>query len=355
MFMKRLLIVLFIFTLVTSSSCKSHSLVESLPELTNENKFWEETFEIGSSICNINASIEYISAPMQIYNVVPVNFNIKNLKRYLMYFGVSTDSCISFPFIADCQTNSDLAASVVLTATYFSVQLGPYGVIQLEDWIVAGNAYPGEPYGTLLSNVKIEQHEAEELSEKTIIALQINNAVLSNTTKARILAPDNHTITEGWYISYVFNSGSIPFDTAYASPYGDMQFQSSKYTAPWPPQRLDMFIDHEGIKYFRFCNPIEVTGIEKAKLLPLDEIKKIIIDYFKAGYERVNLVEEDVPTITRITLSHSLIKTTGQSSGVLIPTWIVYFTTPYIEENFLLSAVPCINAVDGTRIDPLYE
>ena len=171
---------------------------------------------IGSSICNINASIEYISAPMQIYNVVPVNFNIKNLKRYLMYFGVSTDSFVSFPFIADCQTNSGLAASVVLTATYFSVQLGPYGVIQLEDWIVAGNAYPGEPYGTLLSNVKIEQHEAEELSEKTIIALQINNAVLSNTTKARILAPDNHTITEGWYISYVFNSDSIPFDTAYA-------------------------------------------------------------------------------------------------------------------------------------------
>ena len=84
MFMKRLLIILFILTLVTSSSCKSHSLVESLPELTNENKFWEETFEIGSSICNINASIEYISAPMQIYNVVPVNFNIKNLKRYLM-------------------------------------------------------------------------------------------------------------------------------------------------------------------------------------------------------------------------------------------------------------------------------
>ena len=202
MFMKRLLIILFILTLVTSSSCKSHSLVESLPKLTNENKFWKETFEIGSSICNINASIEYISSPMQVYNVVPVNFNIKNLKRYLMYFGVSTDSCISFPFIADCQTNSDLAASVVLTATYFSVQLGPYGVIQLEDWIVAGNAYPGEPYGTLLSNVKIEQHEAEELSEKTIIALQINNAVLSNTTKARILAPDNHTITEGWYISY---------------------------------------------------------------------------------------------------------------------------------------------------------
>ena len=165
MFMKRLLIILFILTLVTSSSCKSHSLVESLPKLTNENKFWEETFEIGSSICNINASIEYISAPMQIYNVVPVNFNIKNLKRYLMYFGVSTDSFVSFPFIADCQTNSGLAASVVLTATYFSVQLGPYGVIQLEDWIVAGNAYPGEPYGTLLSNVKIEQHEAEELSE----------------------------------------------------------------------------------------------------------------------------------------------------------------------------------------------
>ena len=77
MFIKRLLIILFILTMVTSSSCKSHSLVESLPELTNENKFWEETFEIGSSICNINASIEYISAPMQIYNVVPVNFNIR--------------------------------------------------------------------------------------------------------------------------------------------------------------------------------------------------------------------------------------------------------------------------------------
>ena len=41
MFMKRLLIILFILTLVTSSSCKSHSLVESLPKLTNENKFWE--------------------------------------------------------------------------------------------------------------------------------------------------------------------------------------------------------------------------------------------------------------------------------------------------------------------------
>ena len=50
-----------------------------------------------------------------------------------------------------------------------------------------------------------------------------------------------------------------------------------------------------------------------------------------------------------------LISSLSGSSGVLSPTWIVYFTTPYIEENFLLPAVLCINAVDGTRIDPLYE
>lgn len=72
MFMKRLLIILFILTLVTSSSCKSHSLVESLPELTNENKFWKETFEIGSSICNIDASI-YIEENFLLPAVLSIN------------------------------------------------------------------------------------------------------------------------------------------------------------------------------------------------------------------------------------------------------------------------------------------
>lgn len=72
MFMKRLLIILFILTLVTSSSCKSHSLVESLPELTNENKFWKETFEIGSSICNIDASI-YIEENFLLPAVLCIN------------------------------------------------------------------------------------------------------------------------------------------------------------------------------------------------------------------------------------------------------------------------------------------
>lgn len=355
MFAKKLLGIILVFTLITSSSCKSYSLVESLPEATEESQKWKGTFEISASICNINASIEYVSKPMQIYNVLPAKFNIEDLKRYLRYFDISVDSFISLPFVADCQTNSGFAASVVLTETYFSVQLGSYGVIQLEDWILAGNAYPGEPYGTLLNNVKIGQHEAEELSEKTITALQIGSAALSNITKARILVPNNSTITEGWYISYTFDSSSIPFDTAYALPYGDMQFQPGKYTAPWSPQRLDMFIDHEGIKYFRFCNPIEVTSIEKTKLLPLDEIKKIIIDYFKVGYEKVNILEGDIPTITRITLSHSLIKAKDHSSGILIPTWIVYFTTPYFEENFLPPAALCINATDGSRIDPFYE
>lgn len=355
MFAKKLLIILLIATLIIGTSCKPCSLVESLPEATEESKKWKGSFELDSSICNINASIEYISTPMQIYNVLPAKFNIGDLNRYLQYFDISAVSFNSLPFVADYQTNSGLTASVALSETYFSVQLGPYGVIQLEDWIVAGNAYPGEPYGTLLNNIKIGQHEAEELSKQAIVTLKIDNSVLSNTSKARILAPDNHTITEGWYISYVFNSGSIPFDTAYASPYGDMQLQPSKRTAPWSPQRLDIFIDHEGIKYFRFCNPIEIISIEKAKLLPLEEIKATIIHYFKAGYKKVSLLENDIPTITRITLSHSLIKAKGHSSGVLIPTWIVYFTTPYFEENFLLPAALCINATDGSRIDPFYE
>lgn len=354
MLTKKIFIFLLIVILITGISCTSQPLVKSLPEATQKELRWEDSFKLGSLTCNINASIEYASTPMQIYKVQPNTFSIKDIIKYLQYFDIPIDFVDSFPLERSYVTNTDNNAFVMLSETYFSVQLGTPGIVQLEDWIIAGNAYPGEPSGTLLHNIEIKQGEAEKLAEQAIAALRIDNTALSNASKARILAPNNHTITEGWYLSYVFNSGSIPFDIAYASPYGDMRLQPGKHTAPWSPQRLDFFIDHEGIQYFRFCDSLKTISIDNTELLPLDEIKLIIIDCFKEGYENTHLSEEDTPTITRITLSHSLIKSKNDMEGILVPTWIVYFTTPYYEDNFLLPAALCINATDGSRIDPFY-
>lgn len=352
--MKRLVMVLLIVMIVTGASCAPQTLTNSLSGINEKDLKWEYSFGLDSLTCKINALIEYNSIPIKIYSVQYDAFNLEDIKVYLQYFDIPIDNINSIPIEGNYTTKAGDNAYIMLSENYISVQLGTLGIVQLEDWVVVGNAYPGEPSGTLLLNIKIKQDEAEKIAEQVVTTLNINNVTLSEATKARIIAPDNHTITEGWYLSYVFNVGSIPFDIAYASPYGDMLFQPGKYTAPWSPQRLDLFIDHEGVKYFRFCDRLKTISMDDTELMPLDEIKSKIIGYFKEGYQNTHLSEEDAPTIIRITLSHSLIKGQKDGEGILVPAWIVYFTTPYYKKNYLLPAALCINAIDGSRIDPFY-
>ena len=105
-------------------------------------------------------------------------------------------------------------------------------IIQLENWVLRGNGYPGEPKGTKLNNVIISKKAAIDELDKIIAELDIQNCTLSSAVKARQISAQNKILSEGWYISYYLSVSEKlkPLDIFYTSGSGDMIFSKENST-----------------------------------------------------------------------------------------------------------------------------
>ena len=160
-----------------------------------------------------------------------------------------------------------------------------YGVIQLESWVVIGEAYPGEPEGTTIDNVTISEEDACEVVNKLLSELKIDNFGIAETEKARIIEDYTYEIvSEGWQITLTRDDGdSVPIYISSSEVSGLLQYESEDYAYRWQPESIKIYVDENGPRSFYWQNPIEVveTMNSNVPIITFDEIKETIRDYIR--------------------------------------------------------------------------
>lgn len=150
-----------------------------------------------------------------------------------------------------------------------------------------------------------------------------------------------------------------------------MKFDDAAYSAPLPPERLELFVDESGVYALWWENPVEVTQtvVENIALLPFEQVQGNFLQMLKNGLrwsdERPATNGELNPTrrgiVERILLSYACVQERdAPGSYLLTPAWFFLYTTEVEKQGELqgFSTTPTIfamNAVDGSRIALFWE
>ena len=225
-------------------------------------------------------------------------------------------------------------------------------IIQMEEWVIAGNAYPGEPKGTTLDNVKISREEAIREVQNVMDETGIYNMGLSNIEKARMLDPYNKTLTEGWYLQYMRCDGDRAPMPILASQTIFTDFENSH--EPLQKERMFVFVDETGIVSFSWSDPSQSVSTITDTNPPLtfaeakDSIKKAIEEI--ALVTKGNYPKECTLTVNNILLSNCIVQSEFDSdAGYLIPTWAVEFSIDF-GDGWVDDELLCINSIDGSQL-----
>lgn len=239
----------------------------------------------------------------------------------------------------------------------FNLLVDKYGILQLESWIIGGDAIPGEQAGTTINNVKITEEEALDKVTALISALEIKNIGIAETEKARIV--NNNTcgiITEGWCATLTRNDGeSIPINLGSLQLNGALDFGTEDYVERWSPETIKVFVDETGIRSFYWTNPLDETNVMNinVSLLSFENIKDRIRKDIEFGYsqseEEGRVRGKSHMTVSKVVLSNVLVPIKDDlNHQMLLPAWLVYYNVQDMKKADKAFAV---NAIDGSSID----
>lgn len=318
---------------------------------------WVDEVNLGSNYCAINAEIGVKRTGKTVQAELDP-FTTEEIQKYLDYFVSEQKIIVEENNVYTGEILLEKGTGILLqySPNVFSINMNSDTIVQLEKWVMRGNAYPGEPAGTTLNSIEITVEEAITAGNNILNDLRISNCKISNVSKARLLDEKNNTKSEGWYISYVLAMDDMkPFDTAYTTGCGDMMFLDDKANnCLWPQQRVDMYVDQDGLGFFRFASRVVLSNYEEnALLLPIQDIKQSIIENLKEGYKHFNMSsKEDAPYISTIFLSSCLCSSKlFQEKLMMVPVWIALISNKYYDDNHLDPFFIAINALDGQRIN----
>ena len=243
------------------------------------------------------------------------------------------------------------------TSQYVYIFTKKYGVIQPESWVVIGDAYPGEPVGTTINDIKINEADARNTVNKFLSDLEINNFGIAKTEKARII--EDYTfeiVSKGWFITLTRNDGnSVPVDLSSEQLAGLLDFGTEDYAERWLPETITIFIDETGIRSFMWRNPVEIVEVmnPNVKLLTFEDVKGNIRNNIQFGLSNsieAGLIKNDLKvSVNAIILTNVLVPIKDDlDHQMLFPAWLVYYELEDIEGFTFVFAV---NAVDGSSID----
>ena len=238
-------------------------------------------------------------------------------------------------------------------STYF-----PRGIIQPENWVMDGEAYPGEPKGTTLQNVKISQAEAEAMAEAFLEQAGLTYLGLAEAEKARILQGTTYeTLSEGWQLIYVRSDGGCIPVYYYNQQTGYLYQRSEDYAPRWYPEALRLYVDENGVQEMEWDRPLEIveTMNENVLLLEFDEIRGQITQAIEHGYaymsEKMGGSRQHEVTVTSIVLTNVLVPMRDTVDyQMLVPAWLVFYQQQMGAAE-PLTAFIAVNAVDGSTID----
>jgi hypothetical protein len=319
---------------------------------------WHEMLIVNPYVsCNINAQIKAIDGQHYQYIIEPTFFDQNQFEVILDRFcGGMLPSCAT-SYYSTAVYDKDAQIEIEFFPDYIYLQKGNPGTIQLEDWIIAGDAYPGEPEGTKLNNIHIAKEVAIQNANEFLTTVNIKGFELADCEKCRILTNAYQTVCEGWYLTYSRHYPNYyPLDYTMVIPYGNMNLNCSSYYAPWCQERIMLVVTEDGCQVFQWNDPIRIKTSElcEEKMLSLSQVQRIIKTEIQNGYAwcDASFEEGDNPALTELRLSWGMIEA-GDNVARIVPMWVAFFTTDNYTRSYLRPFVICVNAITGERIDPI--
>ena len=233
-------------------------------------------------------------------------------------------------------------------------------VVQNENWVMQGEATPGEP-AHALENIRITEEEAVAMGDEVVAALGVADELrLGSIIRARGVEDYTHQVLgEGYLLTYVPSpEGTEAYcyeryfeNNSLYLPEGD------EYARPWQQERIEMLVTEDGVLALAWTVPQRVAGVanENVQLLPFEEIQQHIRDLinFGAAERRYENDEGDL-LISRVVLGAVVQRIPYETeTAYLAPVWIVQMTTENEMEYHADPTIMMVNAIDGSFISSI--
>ena len=361
--------------IMSGSSSETQAQEPLLDSYAAESHQWQETFTAGNAFSvTVDEVIEAnTTAPYTVYEYENIEFSGELASRVMnAVIGSETKIIdrpsheIGWPHGAYLHEDSrGKKWRVTVGDRYMTIALSENRsrLIQKESTVMAGDAYPGEPKGTTLDNVKISYEDAKKIADNALSSIGIDNLGISSYEKARVISglgdsvPTHTVVSEGWYFEYHHNDGN-------RQPYKLSDGQSVMYNIPsneimdydrLPNETVRLYIDENGIQRFTWDNPSIFTGniLSVNPALSFEQLEEKV----KTGFDEVSKQFPDVSSpcyVKDISLVNCpVIAEKDAKKQYLIPTWVVecIFAENYDPSINYAKNYLCFNAIDGTPID----
>ena len=227
-------------------------------------------------------------------------------------------------------------------------------LIQTEETVMQGEAYPGEPAGTTIG-VQRTWQEAYQYVLDAMDKLGIVNMTLVNYEKARLINSSNEIISKGWNFTLSREDGGrITFYNGRPSAVL-MDFEDPE--VPLNKEVIRVFVDEAGIENIMWNNPSNVISIITDTHMPFTfeetkgTIKKAfeaIASYTKGRYPDYAITIEDIDLRSCPVQSEA-----DASTGYLVPAWVMDLTIGEGDAANNHSWL-CVSTIDGSIISHAY-
>ncbi len=209
--------------------------------------------------------------------------------------------------------------------------------------------WPGAEPGRELNNPSLTQAEAEQAAQTFLERIGFTNAALTDVKKAQ----RSHAFTlanesEGWLLTYRKGIGGIPM----LAPAHPEAVRQDDYTAPWPQERVELYVDSEGVWSLNWRNPVQIAKAltESAALMDLDTILRLVRARLSA--ENADAKERliDGVRVTRMQLGCCVVpKKDAPDEGYALPVWITDYEVRFTDGRTVPYSFT-LNALNGANL-----
>lgn len=232
------------------------------------------------------------------------------------------------------------------------------GMVQLESWVLQGDAMPGEE-SHVLENIQITQEEAIEIANQWVEKISKGDFSLALCDRARMVegGASYDIAGEGYYLTYVRDiGGAVPF-------YYDLYMEASglklekgddNYAPGWKQEHIEIFVTEKGMQCLSWGDQKEVveTANENVQLLSFEEIQDCVRNIISYSLNPAWFAGmDDALLITKMVLTTSIQRVADQGEeAYMAPTWAILMTTEHNEAQHIDTGVLLISAIDGSIV-----
>lgn len=232
------------------------------------------------------------------------------------------------------------------------------GLIQLESWVLQGDAMPGEKTHAL-ENIQISQEEAIQVADAWIEKLGLENFSLGLCDRARMVkSGGSYEVTgEGYCLTYVRDiGGAVPFYYDLYMEAGGLSLEKEEdnYAPGWKQENIEIFVTEKGMQCLSWGDQKEVveTANKNVQLLSFEEIQDCVRNIISYSLNPAWFAGmDDALLITKMVLTTSIQRVADQGEeAYMAPTWAILMTTENNEAQHIDTGVLLISAIDGSIV-----